>query len=50
MERALGETRIEGVKTTVDFCREVLADPAFRAGGIGVGWLPQFIAARAAAV
>ena len=50
MERALGETRIEGVKTTVDFCRELLADPAFRAGGIGVAWLPEFLAKRAAAV
>ena len=50
MERALGETRIEGVKTTVDFCREVLGDPEFRAGGIGVAWLPRFLAKRAAAV
>jgi acetyl-CoA carboxylase biotin carboxylase subunit len=47
MERALGETRIEGVKTTVEFCREVLADPEFRAGGVGVGWLPAFLARRA---
>jgi acetyl-CoA carboxylase biotin carboxylase subunit len=50
MERALGETRIEGVKTTVDFCREVLGTPEFRAGGIGVSWLPQFLAQRAATV
>ena len=49
MERALAETRIEGVKTTVDFCREVLGDPEFRAGGIGVGWLPAFLARRAQA-
>jgi acetyl-CoA carboxylase biotin carboxylase subunit len=48
MERALSETRIEGIKTTVDFCREVLAEPEFRAGGIGVGWLPQFLQRRAA--
>ncbi|HTW83081.1 MAG TPA: acetyl-CoA carboxylase biotin carboxylase subunit [Candidatus Sulfotelmatobacter sp.] len=47
MERALGETRIEGVKTTVEFCREVLADPEFRAGGIGVGWLPAYLTRRA---
>jgi acetyl-CoA carboxylase biotin carboxylase subunit len=39
MERALSETRIEGVKTTVDFCRDVLRDPAFRAAGVGVEWL-----------
>jgi acetyl-CoA carboxylase biotin carboxylase subunit len=50
MERALGETRIEGVKTTVDFCRELLGDPEFRAGGIGVGWLPAFLERRAAVV
>ncbi|MBV8579761.1 MAG: acetyl-CoA carboxylase biotin carboxylase subunit [Candidatus Eremiobacteraeota bacterium] len=47
MERALGETRIEGVKTTVEFCGELLRDPEFRAGGIGVGWLPAFLARRA---
>ena len=47
MERALGETRIEGVKTTVDFCRELLGDPEFRAGGVGVAWLPAFLAKRA---
>jgi acetyl-CoA carboxylase biotin carboxylase subunit len=46
MERALSETRIEGVKTTVDFCREVLADPEFRHGGIGVAWLPAYLARR----
>ncbi len=50
MERALSETRIEGVKTTVDFCRELMEDPEFRAGGVGVGWLPAFLARRAAAV
>jgi acetyl-CoA carboxylase biotin carboxylase subunit len=47
MERALGETRIEGVKTTVDFCRELLGDARFRAGGVGVGWLPAFLTRRA---
>ncbi len=47
MERALGETRIEGVKTTVDFCRELLGDERFRAGGVGVGWLPSLLARRA---
>ncbi len=50
MERALGETRIEGVKTTVDICREIVSDPEFRAGGVGVGWLPAFLARRTAAV
>ncbi|HTJ27362.1 MAG TPA: acetyl-CoA carboxylase biotin carboxylase subunit [Candidatus Limnocylindria bacterium] len=47
MERALSETRIEGVRTTIDFCRELLGDPEFRAGGIGVGWLPAVLARRA---
>jgi acetyl-CoA carboxylase biotin carboxylase subunit len=47
MERALSETRIEGVKTTIDFCRALLGDPEFRAGGIGVGWLPAVLARRA---
>ncbi|BDE07060.1 acetyl-CoA carboxylase biotin carboxylase subunit [Vulcanimicrobium alpinum] len=50
MERALDETRIEGVNTTVDFCREILADPEFRAGGIGVAWLPALLARRVATV
>ena len=50
MERALGETHIEGVKTTVEFCAEVLGDPEFRAGGVGVAWLPAFLARRTAAV
>jgi acetyl-CoA carboxylase biotin carboxylase subunit len=39
MERALAETRIEGVKTTIDFCRGVLRDDDFRRGGIRVEWL-----------
>jgi acetyl-CoA carboxylase biotin carboxylase subunit len=39
MERALTETRIEGVKTTVDFCRDVLRNDDFRRAGLGVEWL-----------
>ena len=39
MERALAETRIEGVKTTIDFARDVLRDPNFIAGGVGVEYL-----------
>jgi acetyl-CoA carboxylase biotin carboxylase subunit len=50
MERALGETRIEGVKTTVEFCAELLRDEEFRRGGIGVGWLPAYLARKTAAV
>jgi acetyl-CoA carboxylase biotin carboxylase subunit len=39
MERALAETRIDGVKTTVDFCADVMRDAAFRRGGVRVEWL-----------
>jgi len=39
MESALAETRIEGVKTTVDFCRAALRDEDFRRGGVRVEWL-----------
>ena len=39
MERALAETRIEGVKTTVDFCLGVLRSDDFRRGGLRVEWL-----------
>jgi acetyl-CoA carboxylase biotin carboxylase subunit len=46
MERALAETRIEGVKTTVEFCREIMRDPGFQRGGFGVDWLPNYLAGR----
>jgi acetyl-CoA carboxylase biotin carboxylase subunit len=42
MERALSETRIEGVPTTVEVCRDILRSDAFRAGGVDV----EFLAAR----
>jgi acetyl-CoA carboxylase biotin carboxylase subunit len=41
MERALDETRIEGIKTTTEICGAILRDPDFREGGIGVDWLPK---------
>ena len=48
MERALGETRIEGVKTTVEFCRDVMRADEFRRGGVRVAWLKRdFIPRRA---
>jgi acetyl-CoA carboxylase biotin carboxylase subunit len=45
MECALGETHIAGVSTTVDICRTVLRDPAFRQGGVSVDFLPALVAA-----
>jgi biotin carboxylase len=39
MERALAETRIEGVNTTVGFCRDVMRSEDFRRGGVRVEWL-----------
>ena len=32
MQRALGETVIDGIKTTIPFHRKLLADPVFLAG------------------
>ena len=46
MERALSETRIEGVKTTIDFCREILRSEAFHRAGLGVDWLPRYLTER----
>jgi acetyl-CoA carboxylase biotin carboxylase subunit len=43
MERALRETLIEGVHTTVDFCGDVLASPEFRSGRYNVGSLPAML-------
>ena len=48
MERALSETRIEGVKTTVEFAREILRSEAFHRAGLGVDWLPRYLVERAA--
>ena len=44
MERALRETVIEGVRTTVEFCREILATPEFREGRYDIGFLPRMLA------
>jgi acetyl-CoA carboxylase biotin carboxylase subunit len=46
MERALAETHIDGVKTTVEFCREIMRDERFGQAGVGVDWLPRYLAAR----
>ena len=46
MERALAETRIEGVKTTVEFCREIMRSDDFARAGLGVDWLPRYLRER----
>ncbi len=44
MERALRETVIEGVSTTIDYCLEILATPQFREGRYDIGFLPRMLA------
>jgi acetyl-CoA carboxylase, biotin carboxylase subunit len=44
MERALRETLIEGVKTTIDLCLEIFAAPAFREGRYDIEFLPDLLA------
>jgi acetyl-CoA carboxylase biotin carboxylase subunit len=41
MERALRETLIEGVSTTIDLCLKILATPAFRDGRYDIEFLPN---------
>jgi len=45
MERALRETLIDGVHTTIDQCLEILASQAFRSGRYAVDFLPRMMAA-----
>jgi len=45
MERALRETLIEGVSTTIDMCLEILATQRFREGRYDIGFLPSLLAA-----
>ena len=48
MERALSEFQISGrgVKTTIPFHREILADPRFRSGDVSTDFIEQFMADR----
>jgi len=39
MERALSETRIEGVPTTLELCRDIIRSRPFRDGGVDVEFL-----------
>ena len=43
MERALRETVIEGVSTTIGMCLEILATPQFREGKYDIGFLPNLL-------
>lgn len=47
MERALNETAIEGVHTTVEACREIIATPQFRNGRYDIGFLPSLMSRAA---
>jgi acetyl-CoA carboxylase biotin carboxylase subunit len=49
MDAALGDTLMTGVNTTIDICRRIMRDPAFRAGGVGIDFLPSLAAAHTAA-
>ena len=49
MQRALAETRIEGVHSTVEFHQELLADPSVRSGHFHTGYVEQWMARRAEA-
>jgi acetyl-CoA carboxylase, biotin carboxylase subunit len=47
MERALRETVIEGVNTTIEQCLEILATPQFREGRYDIGFLPSLLVSEA---
>jgi len=47
MDRALRETVVEGVNTTVAACLEILATREFREGRYDIGFLPRLMAAAA---
>ena len=42
MQRALSETVIEGVSTTIGICLELLGTPEFRSGRYDIGFLPAY--------
>jgi acetyl-CoA carboxylase biotin carboxylase subunit len=46
MRRALQETVIEGIDTTLSFHLQILADEKFRRGEIHTGYLDEFLAGR----
>jgi acetyl-CoA carboxylase, biotin carboxylase subunit len=50
MERALSETVIAGVPTTIPFHRLALADEGFRRGDVHTGFVGDFLDHRAGAL
>jgi acetyl-CoA carboxylase biotin carboxylase subunit len=48
MAAALGDTHVGGINTTVGICRAIMRDPRFREGGVGIDYLPAFVAGAAA--
>jgi acetyl-CoA carboxylase biotin carboxylase subunit len=46
MTRALGETIIEGVETTIPFHLQVMADDAFREGDYDTGYVERFLGGK----
>src|SRR5580700_4527934 len=50
MDRALRETLVEGVSTTIDLCLEILATPEFRSGRYDVEFIPARILSNGAPV
>lgn len=49
MERALGETVIEGIQTNIPLQQLILSQPDFRKGEFNIHWLEKFLAGTQAA-
>jgi acetyl-CoA carboxylase biotin carboxylase subunit len=49
MERALRETVVEGVNTTIDMCLEILGTEQFRSGHYSIDFLPALLESRVGA-
>jgi acetyl-CoA carboxylase, biotin carboxylase subunit len=43
LERALGETRVQGIRTNIEFFRRILAEPDFLEGRIHTKWLDDYL-------
>ncbi len=49
MRRALGQFIVEGIETSIPLHKAIFEDEAFRAGNFDIGYMEQFLAARAQA-